>query len=163
MVDDDAATKRKASIMTSFPSQDTFWDSPGALRASEALTPTECWALATTQSTGRLGFYREGLLNIFPVNYFVLDQHVYFRTSADGVIATSYLEHAAFQADFVDRTRQDGWTVLINGPATRVEDSGLLTTLWGKLSEEPWAPGHRDLFLTVAPDHVRGRRLRNAR
>jgi hypothetical protein len=93
----------------------------------------------------------------------VLDHRVYFRTSADGVIATSYLEHAAFQVDSVDRTRQHGWTVLINGPATRVEDPGLLTTLWGKVSDEPWAPGLRDLFLTVAPEHVRGRRLRSAR
>ena len=145
--------------MTTSPSQDSYWEAPGALHASEALTPAQCWALATTQSMGRLGFFREGLLNIFPVNYFVLDEHVYFRTSADGIIATSYLEHAAFQTDYADTTARSGWTILANGPATRVEDPDLLTTLWGKAAEEPWAPGLRDLFFVLKPTHVRGRRL----
>lgn len=85
---------------------------------------------------GRLGFFREGLLNIFPVNYFVIDEHVYFRTRADGMFATSYLGHAAFQTDFADINTKSGWTVLANGPATRVEDPALLTTLWGKYTEE---------------------------
>ncbi|MFJ6003800.1 pyridoxamine 5'-phosphate oxidase family protein [Arthrobacter sp. NPDC092385] len=145
--------------MTTPPSQDNYWETPGALHASEALTPSQCWALATTQSMGRLGFFREGLLEIFPVNYFVLDEHVYFRTRADGIIATSYLEHAAFQTDFADTTTQSGWTILANGPAIRVEDPDLLTTLWGKVAEEPWAPGLRDLFFALKPTHLRGRRL----
>ncbi|WP_247826169.1 pyridoxamine 5'-phosphate oxidase family protein [Arthrobacter antioxidans] len=149
--------------MSTTPRQDSYWDMPGALHASEALTPSQCWALATTQSLGRLGFFHEGFLNIFPVNYFVLDEHLYFRTRADGTIASSYLEHAGFQVDLTDRNTQSGWTVLANGPATRVEDPALLTTLWGKVSEEPWAPGLRDLFYEMAPIRLRGRRLSTAR
>lgn len=149
--------------MTSTPNQDAFWDTPGALRTSQILPASECWALATTRTTGRLGFFREGLLDIFPVNYFVLDEHVYFRTSADGTIATSYLDHAAFQVDHVDRDTRSGWTILLNGPATRVEDPTLLTTLWGKAVDEPWAPGHRDLFYDLAPTLVRGRRVGTGR
>lgn len=145
--------------MTTPSSQDSYWGTPGALHASDTLSPSQCWALATTQTMGRLGFFHEALLNIFPVNYFVLDEHVYFRTRAEGVIATSYLDHAAFQADFTDTATKSGWTILANGPATRVEDPELLTTLWGKASEEPWAPGLRDLFFALKPTHVRGRRL----
>ncbi|MHA7220687.1 pyridoxamine 5'-phosphate oxidase family protein [Arthrobacter sp. MDT1-48-3] len=129
------------------------------MHASDALTPSQCWALVTTQSTGRLRFFRDGLLEIFPVNYFVLDERVYVRTRADGIIATSHLEHAAVQTHSTDRTTQSGWTVLVNGPAARVEDPELLTTLWGTAAEEPWAPGLRDLFFALTPAHVRGRRL----
>lgn len=149
--------------MSTPPRQDSYWDMPGALHASEALTPSQCWALASTQSIGRLGFFHEGFLNIFPVNFFVLDEHLYFRTRADGVIAGSYLEHAGFQVDLTDRSTQSGWTVLANGPATRVEDQALLTTLWGKVSEEPWAPGLRDLFYEMTPTRIRGRRLSTTR
>ncbi len=124
---------------------------------AKALTSAQCWALAATHSAGRLGFFREGLLNIFPVNYFVRADHVYFRTSADGTIATSYLEHAAFQIDQIDRQARSGWTVLLNGPATRVEDPALLKTLWGEAVDEPWAPGQRNLFFALAPSMVRGR------
>ncbi len=148
--------------MTTTPNQDAYWDSPGALRTSDQIPPSECWALATTQTMGRLGFLRDGLLNIFPVNYFVLDDHVYFRTSADGTIATGHLDHAAFQIDQVNKTSSDGWTILFNGPATPVKDPELLTILWGKAVDEPWASGQRDLFHSLAPTHVRGRRAGTA-
>ncbi len=145
--------------MMTTPNRHTFWESPGPMRTSTVLTQQECWALATTQSSGRLGFFRDGLLDILPVNYFVMADHVYFRTSVDGVIATSNLDRAAFQIDHVDKEAFSGWTILLNGPAARVEDPALLTTLWGRAIDEPWAPGQRDLFLEMAPTLVRGRRV----
>ncbi|MDQ0734761.1 pyridoxamine 5'-phosphate oxidase family protein [Arthrobacter agilis] len=148
--------------MTTTPNQDLYWNSPGALRTSDQLPAFQCWALATTQTTGRLGFFRDGLLDIFPVNYFVLDDHVYFRTSADGTIATSSLDHAAFQIDHVSTDSSDGWTILLNGPVTRVKDSALLTILWGKVVNEAWSPGQHELFFSLVPTHVRGRRVGTA-
>ncbi|THJ67469.1 pyridoxamine 5'-phosphate oxidase family protein [Arthrobacter echini] len=149
--------------MTSTTNNDAYWDTPGALRASDALTPSECWALATTQSTGRLGFFREGLLDIFPVSYLVLDERLYFRTSPDGVIATSDLSRVAFQVDQVNQQARTGWSVLANGPATPVEDEALLTRLWGRTMDEPLAPGRRDRFYSLAPVRLRGRRVGTAR
>ncbi|TYC98629.1 pyridoxamine 5'-phosphate oxidase family protein [Arthrobacter echini] len=142
--------------------EDSSWGTPGTLRASDALPPSECWALASTRSTGRLGFFRDGLLDIFPVHYVVLDERIYFRTSADGIIATSDLGRAAFQVDQVNKETHSGWSILANGPVTRVEDPGLLTTLWGKAVEEPWAPGQRDLFFCLAPTQLRGLRVSTA-
>lgn len=136
-----------------------YWESPGTHSTSAALTEVECWALAATQATGRLGFFCPGVLDIFPVNYLVMANHVYFRTSTDGAIATSYLAHAAFQIDHIDRQPRSGWTVLINGAVTQIKDSNLLTELWGKAIDEPWAPGPRNLFLRVTPTLVRGRRI----
>lgn len=147
--------------MTAAP-EDSSWGTPGTLRASDTLPPSECWALASTRSTGRLGFFRDGLLDIFPVHYVVLDERIYFRTSADGTIATSDLGRAAFQVDQVNRETHSGWSILANGPATRVEDPALLTTLWGKAIEEPWAPGQRDLFFCLAPTQLRGLRVSTA-
>jgi hypothetical protein len=147
---------------TAPPGEGDFWNAPGNITTSNALTDLECWALATTQPTGRIGFVRMGELDIFPVNHFVVGDHLYFRTSADGTIGTSFLNHAALQVDHVDRENRSGWTVLFNGPVARVEDSSLLTTLWGKAVDEPWAPGPRDQFLSLTPALVRGRRIGTA-
>lgn len=155
----DASTTGPTTIPSS-ANQEAYWESPGTFITSEALTTVEIWALATTQSTGRLGFFRDGLLDIFPVNYFVIAEHLYFRTSAEGTIATSSLDHAAFQIDDLDQATRSGWTILFNGPATRVDDPSLLTTLWGKSVDIPWAPGQRDLFFDLAPSFVRGCRTR---
>ncbi len=78
-------------------------------------------------------------------------------------IASSFLEHAGFQIGLTERSTQSGRTVLANGPATRVDDPAFLTTLWSKVSEEPWAPGMRDLFYEMAPTRMRDRRLSTAR
>jgi hypothetical protein len=153
------APKIGASPTTVSADSYTYWDSPDAARTSEVLSSTECWALATTQAMGRLGVLHNGLLDIFPVNYFVMADHLYFRTSTAGTIATSYLEHAAFQIDHIDKEARSGWTILFNGLLSRVEDPSLLTTLWGKSMDEPWAPGQRDLFFNLSPNLVRGRHI----
>lgn len=139
--------------------QETYWDSPGMVSTSEEMTDPECWALATTQSTGRLAFIHDGLLDIFPVNFFVMAERIYFRTSPDGTIATTPLVQAAFQLDQANKEARSGWTIIFNGPVTPVEDPSLLTTLWGKPADEPWAPGQRDAFFTLSPTLVRGRRI----
>ncbi|WP_035771612.1 pyridoxamine 5'-phosphate oxidase family protein [Arthrobacter sp. Br18] len=142
------------------PSVDSeYWDAPGLLRASETLSTEECWALATRQTMGRIGFSHDGLLNIFPLNYFVHDNGIYFRASPDGIMARSSLENVAFQADLVNRDTRSGWTILANGPAARIDDPELLTTLWGTHAEEPWAPGQRNAFYGIKPTQIRGRRV----
>lgn len=140
----------------------TYWDSPGPTTTSDVLSSTGCWALATTQSTGRLGFLRDGLLDIFPVNYLVMAEHLYFRTSTDGTIATSCPEHAAFQIDHIHRKARSGWTVLLNGSISRVDDPSLLTTLWGRTLDEPWAQGQAASFFDLSPTLVRGRRIESS-
>lgn len=145
--------------MTSSTANDEFWDAPGLLRASEPLSIDECWALMAGQTTGRIGFLNEGLVTIFPLNCIVYDRGVYFRTAEDGVIARSGLERAAFQFDHIDTVARSGWTILVNGKVERIVDPDLLTTLWGRPTDEPWAPGQRNLFFGITADKISGRRV----
>ncbi|WP_051479098.1 pyridoxamine 5'-phosphate oxidase family protein [Arthrobacter sp. H5] len=148
--------------MTVSPVHDEFWDTPGLLRASQALNTDACWALIAGQTTGRIGFLHEGLVTLFPLNCIVDDRGVYFRTSEGGIIASSHLAQAAFQLDQVDTATRSGWTVLINGPIKRITDPGHLKTLWGSRAEEPWAPGQRNVFFGIKPGKISGRRVHPA-
>ena len=141
---------------------DEFWDTPGLLRASEQLNAEECWALMAGQTTGRIGFLHDGLVTIFPLNCIVHDRAVYFRTAAEGVIATSQLERAAFQLDHLDTVTRSGWTILVNGSLERISDPELLKTLWGSRADEPWAPGQRNVFFGIAVQKISGRRVHPA-
>ncbi|MBG6181818.1 pyridoxamine 5'-phosphate oxidase family protein [Arthrobacter sp. CAN_A1] len=145
--------------MTAPTVSDEFWDTPGLLRASQSLNTDECWALIAGQTSGRIGFLHDGLVTIFPLNCIVHDRAVYFRTSADGVIATSQLERAAFQLDHIDTVARSGWTILINGILERIDAPDLLKTLWGSRADEPWAPGQRNVFFGISPRKISGRRL----
>lgn len=145
--------------MTSTTHNDEFWDAPGLLRASDQLSTDECWALIAGQTTGRIGFLYEGQVTIWPLNCIVYDRGVYFRTAEDGVIARSGLERAAFQLDHIDSVARSGWTILVNGRVERVTDPGLLTTLWGRPTDEPWAPGQRNVFFGITGDRICGRRV----
>ncbi|MDQ0735091.1 pyridoxamine 5'-phosphate oxidase family protein [Arthrobacter agilis] len=137
--------------------QDAYGESEGGLNAAKALTSAQCWALAATQSAGRLGFFRDGVLDIVPVSYFMMADHVYFRTSTEGTNAASYLEHAAFQIDRIDTEARSGWSVLLNGSATRVADPSLVRPLWAEAVDQPWAAGQRDQFFNLARSMARGR------
>ncbi len=139
-----------------------FWEMPGTLHASTELSADECWALLMTQTTGRIGFSREGSIYIFPVNYLVHEQGIYFRTSEDGDIGRGPLEKAAFQVDELRAAEMAGWTVLAQGSAVPVSDEALLTVLWGRASEEPWAGGLRQRFVGIRPISVAGRRVGTA-
>lgn len=145
--------------MTSTTHNDEFWDAPGLLRASDQLSTDECWALIAGQTTGRIGFLHEGQVTIWPLNCIVYDRGVYFRTAEDGVIARSGLERAAFQLDHIESVARSGWTILVNGRVERVTDPGLLTTLWGRPTDEPWAPGQRNVFFGITGDRISGRRV----
>ncbi len=139
-----------------------FWEMPGTLHSSEALSAAECWALLTTQRTGRIGFTREGSLYIYPVNYLIHDGGIYFRTSEEGELGRAALGPSAFQADAIQPEAMAGWTVLAQGSPERVDDEELLKALWGRASEEPWAGGLRTQFIGLRPDTVSGRRVGTA-
>nr|WP_221411597.1 pyridoxamine 5'-phosphate oxidase family protein [Arthrobacter crusticola] len=109
----------------------------GALHASAALSPDECWALLSTRRTSRIGFMKEGSLYIFPVNYLVHDGGIYFRTSEEGDLGRAPLGSSALQVDDVQAEAMAGWTVLAQGRPEQVDDEDLLKTLWGRSTEEP--------------------------
>ncbi|WP_284974914.1 pyridoxamine 5'-phosphate oxidase family protein [Arthrobacter sp. efr-133-TYG-104] len=143
----------------SLPSMDTG-RVDGGLHVTDELSQEQCWELLRSYTTGRFGFVQEGRIMILPVNYLVDGQSIYFRTSEDGSIseAVPSLE-TSFQIDDSRPARSEGWSVLISGPSSRVEDPDLLTRLWGKNMAEPWGGGARYLFIRIQGYRVTGRHV----
>ena len=77
-----------------------------------------------------------------------------------GIIA----EHASnqyisFEVDRLDGMTNEGWSVLVVGLARPVRDPVELERLRKTAPVQPWAAGDRDLFITIIPKQVTGRRI----
>ncbi|MFJ7749737.1 pyridoxamine 5'-phosphate oxidase family protein [Arthrobacter sp. NPDC097144] len=137
-----------------------FTGDAAAHHQSEDLSETECWALLAGGGIGRVAYQENGRVLVFPVHYVVQDQSVYFRTSRGGALGSgSESWNASFQIDDHDPARMDGWSVLLSGRASAVVDPDLLTELWGRRMDEPWGGGQRDVFISIAPGILTGRRV----
>jgi hypothetical protein len=65
----------------------------------------------------------------------------------------------AFEIDDIDTAGRQGWSVLIQGPAHRVE-AGAERAAAVKAGVEPWPGGEREQFVRIVPTRVTGRRIR---
>lgn len=132
----------------------------GGLHVAEELSQERCWDLLRSNTTGRFGFLQQGRVMILPVNYLVDGQSIYFRTAGDGSIAEAVPSlESSLQIDDSRADRSEGWSVLVSGASSRVEDQDLLTRLWGKVMAEPWAGGERNLFIRIHAESVTGRHV----
>lgn len=123
------------------------------------LDRSEVFELLTSKKVGRLGFLGPDGPQILPLNYVVVDEHVIVRTVAYGAVARSALDQrVAFEVDDVDDFLQDGWSVLVVGPAQLLSDAQLEQLRLGP-APQPWAEGPRSMFISVGCQQVSGRRL----
>jgi uncharacterized protein len=132
----------------------------GARHVTEELSEERCWELLRSQDIGRFGFNYKNRVMILPVSYLVHNRAIYFRTSADGSIGDAVPRlTSSFEIDEARPNRSEGWSVLVSGPSSHVEEPELLTYLWGKAMEEPWAGGKRNSFIRIHASLVTGRRV----
>ncbi|MEW2303649.1 pyridoxamine 5'-phosphate oxidase family protein [Streptomyces sp. NPDC006655] len=120
----------------------------------------ECLRLLAGVPVGRIVHTRHALPAVLPVNFGLDgDGAVLLRTSA-----ASELVHAidgsvvAFEADEVDADRRSGWSVVVTGAATVVQDPAEHERL---VREGPrsWVPVPQEVFVRIEPDLVTGREL----
>jgi nitroimidazol reductase NimA-like FMN-containing flavoprotein (pyridoxamine 5'-phosphate oxidase superfamily) len=123
-----------------------------------ALEPEDCRALLRTQEVGRVGWTSPsaGML-VLPVNYVVREDRIVFRTSRASVLADlAEGREVVFQIDDIDVGTGNAWSVLARGesatPRTTAELEALLAD-----APEAWAPGERDLLVTVRVREISGR------
>lgn len=125
----------------------------------ESLPEERCWDLLGQATVARLAVTVGTHPDIFPVNYVVRDGAVLIRTAPGTKLAAAVLNgYVALEIDGIDPHRHTGWSVVVHGTATEVEDlDGLLAAEASGL--EPWADATHNRWLRIEPETVTGRRI----
>jgi len=137
-------------------------------RTIEDLAEVECLRLIAPGGIGRIAFKSRFGLAVLPVNYRLHEGAIVFRTARHsaldedlqtGIADADYL--VAFEIDEIDKAARVGWSVLIQGPAHRVESETERASAV-RAGVEPWPAGERELFVQIIPSRVTGRRILSA-
>ena len=87
------------------------------------LSEEQCLALLSQEAVGRVGISVGSLPVILPVKFVFDDGRVVFRTSFGTKLrAATANKVVAFEVDSYDPTGSSGWSVLVQGIASRVTD-----------------------------------------
>lgn len=124
------------------------------------LSADECRALLSTHGVGRISVSTTDGPTVVPVNYVVVDGLLAFRTAAGATPAGAAGHVVAFEVDHIDDALSQGWSVLAIGTASTVDDPNVVQHLNEVAYTDPWPDGPRDLWLTIAPTRLTGRRIR---
>lgn len=124
------------------------------------LSPQECRTLLSTHGVGRIAVATsDGRPAVVPVNYEVVDDAIVFRTAPDSVTAAAAETEVAFEVDHVDDALSQGWSVLAVGPARVVTDPEAVRGLAQRAHTTPWAGGAREMWVSIEPTNLTGRRI----
>ncbi len=125
----------------------------------EELDEEECCELLGVQSVGRVAFAGADGPMILPINYVYDSGVIVFRTAPYNVMAVSLRNvPVAFEIDEIDDYLQAGWSVLVQGTASYVDEvQDALTDLSRR--PEPWVEGTRPLYIRIVPRVITGRRV----
>ena len=125
--------------MTSNPGSDGYFTS---------LDEEECRRLLALGTVGRVAWQSSTGINVLPVNYMLLDEHVVFHTSRTGVLAR-LLEPTAvgFQVDEIDVETAVGWSLLVRGTTGPARG----------LDSISWVPDGRHVGVAIALEWLGGR------
>jgi nitroimidazol reductase NimA-like FMN-containing flavoprotein (pyridoxamine 5'-phosphate oxidase superfamily) len=127
----------------------------------EVLDLDECLARLAQVPVGRLGFRLDGELTILPVAHTVDGVDVCFRTAGDSKIQVAVdRDRVAFEVDQFDATTRTGWSVLVQGTATIVDDESDIRRL-DQAARAPWVPPHPgpSTWVRIRTQSVTGRAL----
>jgi len=135
-------------------------DGPTDRRGLRVLDLEECLARLGRHPIGRVAFVSDGDVTILPVTYLVDDLGVSFLTTwgsklqvaADG-------GRMAFEVDESDAATRSGWSVLLQGAATLLEDDVRIAELNSR-GMSPWPGSETPTFwVHLRPDSVSGREI----
>jgi hypothetical protein len=123
------------------------------------LDQPECLRLLGFCGMGRMAILTPAGPEVLPVYYTLLDGMVIVRTDPAGTIAEHCDSEVGFEADHIDDTMSQGWSVLITGTAHPVTNARQLDRIRTYADPGPWAGPGRDLFLRIRPNRISGRRI----
>ncbi|MER6122119.1 DUF1918 domain-containing protein [Streptomyces sp. NPDC001795] len=126
------------------------------------LGPDECRSLLSTHGVGRIAVSTPDGPAVVPVNYEVIDGAIAYRTAPDSVPAAAVGAEVAFEVDHMDEAMSQGWSVLVVGSARIVTEPDVVRRLTEHAHTEPWAGGAREMWVSIQPRRLTGRRIQPA-
>ncbi|KOV49921.1 XRE family transcriptional regulator [Streptomyces sp. AS58] len=127
------------------------------------LEPEECRTLLSTHGVGRIAVRTsDGRPAVVPVNYEVVEDTIAFRTAAGSVPAAAVGTEVAFEVDHVDDAMSQGWSVLAVGTAQVVTERDAVNRLAQRAHTTPWAGSDREMWVSIRPSSLTGRRITSA-
>jgi uncharacterized protein len=128
-------------------------------RGFAALGESACWALLPTSGVGRLAWADPaGRIMVVPVNYGLDGRTVVVRTGDTTLLdAARDGRRCAFQVEDLEPGLRSGWTVLIDGTLTEIDDEDIADRI-GQLVH-PWLREPRPYVLLLQVAQVTGRSL----
>lgn len=104
---------------------------------------------------GRIVLQRNGALEIFPVNFVLDGEDIYFRTAEGAKLFTLTLNNEVlFEADAVDNGTV--WSVVVRGTAEKLEKFADIEHA-ETLPLTPWAPTLKYNWVRITPSDISGR------
>ncbi|MEO3848283.1 pyridoxamine 5'-phosphate oxidase family protein [Streptomyces sp. B8F3] len=123
------------------------------------LGPDECRRLLSASGVGRVAVSTPQGPAVVPVNYEVVDEAIAYRTAPDSAPAAAVGSEVAFEVDHLDEALGQGWSVLVVGPARVVTDPDAVRRLAEGAHASPWAGGEREMWVSIRPTRITGRRI----
>lgn len=118
-----------------------------------------CRRLLDTHRFGRVAVDDGRGPVILPVNYTFVDGAIVFRSDpGTKVSAAERGRPACFEIDDVDERRRFGWSVVVRGHLSPVEDAAQREHLDERLIE-PFAGGEKEHLIRIAASSISGRRI----
>jgi nitroimidazol reductase NimA-like FMN-containing flavoprotein (pyridoxamine 5'-phosphate oxidase superfamily) len=118
-----------------------------------------CLELLGEGCVGRIAVVVNGVPEITPVNYALLDGDIVFRSGTGTKLHAALMSQpVSFEVDRIDETHRTGWSVLVSGNSSVIEDVDELARA-EELDIDTWAPGTRDDFVRVRAELVFGREI----
>lgn len=126
---------------------------------SREMTREHCLQIVRAGVVGRVAVATTTGPYIVPVNYSTGEESIFLRTTPYSLVGT-YGRDAlvAFEIDGFDHERQRGWSVLVRGRTSVVNDVEELERIHSSWPR-PWASGQRNLVLRIPWTEVSGRQL----
>ena len=124
-----------------------------------------CLTLLMGATVGQVAFIGEGgRQELMPVNFVVVDQEIYFRTSSSGPLSAlaDGRDNVAFGVHQVERASGRGWNVTVRGETSRVDETESVEFANASGLGTPWAGGDRLLVVKIVIREIDGRRVSRA-
>jgi len=118
----------------------------------------EAWDLLREGIVGRLAVIRDGVPDIFPVNYVVDHGTVVIRTNGGTKHQAARNQVVAFEVDGYDLDTGEAWSAVLKGLVTEVWAVDEVIEVMA-LPLDPWESGAKPHFLRITPGTLTGRRF----